>query len=95
VRVMMRLLTQADALQGVAPVVWRNHRRLAKKRALAIQYCRGKKTDVSLAQVMLGQGTEDGLRHPIFAAAYLEVDWARPVSPSGEARPMPRRFQVC
>ena len=33
VRVMVRLLTRAEALQGVAPVVWRNHRRLAKKRA--------------------------------------------------------------
>jgi IS5 family transposase len=30
VRVMVRLLTQPDALQGVAPIVWRNHRRLAK-----------------------------------------------------------------
>jgi len=48
VRVMVRLLTQADALQGVAPIVWRNHRRLAKKRALAIQYCRGKEQRAKL-----------------------------------------------
>jgi len=48
VRVMVRLLTRADALQGVAPVVWRNHRRLAKKRALAIQYCRGKEQKAKL-----------------------------------------------
>ena len=49
VRVMVRLLGQADALQGVAPVVWRNHRRLAKKRALAIQYCRGKEQKTKLS----------------------------------------------
>src|ERR1700690_677286 len=53
VRVMMRLLTQADALQGVAPVVWRNHRRLAKKRALAIQYCRGKEQKTKLYRYLI------------------------------------------
>jgi transposase, IS5 family len=36
VRVMVRLLTQASALPGAPAIVWRNHRRLAKKRALAI-----------------------------------------------------------
>jgi IS5 family transposase len=42
VRVMVRLLRQASALPGALAIVWRNHRRLAKKRALAIQYSRGK-----------------------------------------------------
>jgi transposase, IS5 family len=42
VRVMVRLLEQASALPGAPPIVWRNHRRLAKKRALAIRYSRGK-----------------------------------------------------
>jgi IS5 family transposase len=42
VRVMVRLLKQASALPGAPPIIWRNHRRLAKKRALAIQYSRGK-----------------------------------------------------
>jgi IS5 family transposase len=48
VRVMVRLLTQASALPGVAPIVWRNHRRLAKKRALAIRYSRGKEQKARL-----------------------------------------------
>ena len=40
VRVMVRLLQEADALcAGLLPP-WRNHRRLAKKRALAIKYSR-------------------------------------------------------
>jgi IS5 family transposase len=42
VRVMVRLLEQASALPGAPPIVWRNHRRLAKKRALAIRYSRGR-----------------------------------------------------
>src|SRR5437870_9048983 len=42
VRVMTRLLEQAMAIPGAPAIVWRNHRRLAKKRALAIQYSLGK-----------------------------------------------------
>ena len=42
VRVMTRLLEQAITIPGAPAIVWRNHRRLAKKRALAIQYSRGK-----------------------------------------------------
>ncbi len=42
VRVMTRLLEQAMAIPRAPAIVWRNHRRLAKKRALAIQYSRGK-----------------------------------------------------
>jgi IS5 family transposase len=38
VRVMVRLLKRADALVGA--LVWRNHRRAAKKRARAIEYAR-------------------------------------------------------
>ena len=41
VRVMTRLLNEADALSG-GTVVWRNHRRAAKKRARAIQFTRGR-----------------------------------------------------
>jgi transposase, IS5 family len=48
VRVMVRLLTQANALPGAPAIVWRNHRRLAKKRAMAIQYGRGKAQMVKL-----------------------------------------------
>jgi len=65
VRVMVRLLTQADALQGVAPLVWRNHRRLAKKRALAIQYCRGKEQKTKLYRDLIAatRATLASLRH--------------------------------
>jgi transposase, IS5 family len=42
VRVMVRLLTAADALPGGTTISWRNHARLAKKRAHAIQHSRGK-----------------------------------------------------
>ncbi len=41
VRVMTRLLSEADALSG-GTVAWRNHRRAAKKRARAIQFTRGR-----------------------------------------------------
>ncbi len=35
------MLRQAETLSGPTPIRWRNHRRLAKKRAAAIQYARG------------------------------------------------------
>jgi IS5 family transposase len=41
VRVMTRLLTDADALSGGA-LAWRNHHRAAKKRARAIEFTRGR-----------------------------------------------------
>ena len=42
VRVMTRLLRRAEALPGAPAVRWRDRRRLAKKRARAIDYSRGK-----------------------------------------------------
>ncbi len=42
VRVMVRLLTEAKAMSGAAAIDFRNHRRLARKRARAIVYTRGK-----------------------------------------------------
>jgi IS5 family transposase len=42
VRVMTRLLRQAAALPGAPVLQWRDRRRLAKKRARAIEYSRGK-----------------------------------------------------
>jgi len=48
VRVMVRLLKQAGELPGGAQIVWRNHRRLAKRRAHAIQHCRGEKRRAKL-----------------------------------------------
>jgi IS5 family transposase len=41
VRVMTRLLNEADALSGDA-LAWRNHQRAAKKRARAIEFTRGR-----------------------------------------------------
>lgn len=41
VRVMVRLLKRTSGLPAAPVIVWRNHRRLAKKRAVAIQYSRG------------------------------------------------------
>lgn len=48
VRVMVRLLKAAEALPGGANISWRNHKRLAKKRAHAIQHSRGKDRKVKL-----------------------------------------------
>src|SRR5438874_3367477 len=42
VRIMTRLLRQATALPGAPALHWRDRRRLAKKRAQAIEYSRGK-----------------------------------------------------
>jgi IS5 family transposase len=69
---MVRLLTQADTLQGVAPVVWRNHRRLAKKRALAIQYCRGKEQRAKLYRDLIA-ATRATLASLRYAARRLAV----------------------
>jgi transposase, IS5 family len=65
VRVMVRLLTEASALPGVTPLVWRNHRRLAKKRALAIQYSRGKEKKAKLYRDLLAatRATVTALQH--------------------------------
>jgi IS5 family transposase len=41
VRVMTRLLRRADTLPGALAIAWRDRRRLAKKRARAIEYSRG------------------------------------------------------
>lgn len=54
VRVMVRLLTQASALPDAPAIVWRNHRRLAKKRALAIRYSRGKDQKKKLYRDLIG-----------------------------------------
>ncbi|WP_157020298.1 ISNCY family transposase [Mesorhizobium xinjiangense] len=48
VRVMVRLLRQADALAGGTGPGWRNHCRAAKKRARKIQFTRGRPNRVQL-----------------------------------------------
>ena len=46
VRVMVRVLKKADELLGGTLPRWRNYRRLAKRRAVAIQYSRRQKTEL-------------------------------------------------
>jgi transposase, IS5 family len=53
VRVMARLLEEADVLAGPAATRWRDHRRLAKKRAHAIQHSRGKERKAKLYRELL------------------------------------------
>jgi IS5 family transposase len=48
VRVMVRLLRRAMILPGGRVLKWRNHQRLARKRALAILYSRGKEKKAAL-----------------------------------------------
>lgn len=53
VRVMVRLLKAADTLPGGTKIAWRNHRRLAKKRAHAIQHSRGKDRKAKLYRELI------------------------------------------
>lgn len=53
VRVMVRLLKQADKLPGGTAISWRNFRRLAKKRAVAIQHCRGESERAELYRELI------------------------------------------
>lgn len=53
VRVMVRLLLEADGLYSGAPLAWRNHRRLAKKRALTIKYSRSRAQRLKLYRELI------------------------------------------
>ena len=62
VRVMTRLLRRAQTLPGAPAVEWRDRRRLAKKRARAIEYSRGQDEKrqlygelIAAAQATLGE----------------------------------------
>ena len=54
VRVMVRLLKEADSLLGGAAIAWRDRRRAAKKRARAIQFIRGQPKRVQLYRELTG-----------------------------------------
>jgi IS5 family transposase len=54
VRVMVRLLKEADSLLGGAAIAWRDRRRAAKKRARAIQFIRGQPKRVQLYRELAG-----------------------------------------
>jgi len=53
VRVMVRLLREADGLAGRARLSWRDHRRAAKKRACAIEFTRGRPRRVPLYRELI------------------------------------------
>ena len=53
VRIMVRLLKQADVLVGDASLAWRDHRRAAKKRARKIQFTRGRPNRVQLYRELI------------------------------------------
>jgi IS5 family transposase len=53
VRVMVRLLKQADVLAGGASLSWRDHCRAAKKRARKVQFTRGRPNRVQLYRELI------------------------------------------
>jgi len=53
VRVMVRLLKEADRLLGGGAIAWRDRRRAAKKRARAIQFIRGQPKRVQLYRELI------------------------------------------
>jgi IS5 family transposase len=78
VRVMTRLLRRAEALPGAPAVRWRDRRRLAKKRARAIDYSRGKAKKRTLYRELIAaaqatraelQAAAEGLGKPVGMAA--------------------------
>jgi transposase, IS5 family len=70
VRVMVRLLREAEAWAGRAGLAWRDHRRAAKKRARDIQFTRGRPRRVQLYRE-LTRATRATLAYLLQAAAQL------------------------
>lgn len=52
-QVMVRLLQSAQSFPGASKLRWRNHRRLAKKRARAVEYSRGQKQRLENYKVLI------------------------------------------
>jgi len=77
VRVMVRLLKEANAWLGRAALGWRDHRRAAKKRARDIQFTRGRPRRVQLYRELI-KSTRVTLGYLQQAAAQLAMtaDWA-------------------
>jgi IS5 family transposase len=67
VRTQVRLMEQAQELAGTMRLDWRNHRRVAKKRAYQIQYSRGQEKKVSWYRDLI-KVTGKGL-------SYLDKAW--------------------
>ena len=70
VRVMVRLLREAQAWAGRAGLAWRDHRRAAKKRARDLQFTRGRPRRVQLYRELI-QATRATLAYLLQAAAQL------------------------
>ena len=85
VRVMTRLLEQGCALAGRAAISWRDHRRLAKKRAHAIQHSRGKERKAKLYRELIAvtRATKLALERALVVLAACAgptaADWCRQV----------------
>jgi transposase, IS5 family len=77
VRVMVRLLREANGLVGRAGLGWRDHRRAAKQRARNIQFTRGRPRRVQLYRELI-RTTRATLAYLHQAAAQLATtaDWA-------------------
>ena len=83
VRVMTRLLEQARGLTDSATISWRDHRRLAKKRAHAIEHSRGKDRKAKLYRELLAatRATKEALEHTLvlLAVGPAAAGWCREV----------------
>lgn len=77
VRVMVRLLKAAGTLPGGTRISWRNHERLAKKRAHAIQHSRGKDRKARLYRDLIAAAETT-------MASVRQVDQHLPVSIEAE-----------
>ncbi len=75
-RIMIRLLKQAQSLNGAPNIAFCNHRRVAKKRALAIIYARGKDKKARLYRDLIGvtQQTINYLKQAKIALNKAPVD---------------------
>ena len=67
VRVMTRLMRQAGELPGAPAILWRDRRRMAKKRARAIDYSRGKDNKRQLYRELIAatRATQAALRQTV------------------------------
>ena len=73
VRVMTRLLQRGGALPGVPAVQWRDRRRLAKKRARAIEYSRGHDKKRQLYRELIAAAQASRVELQAVAAGLTEI----------------------
>jgi transposase, IS5 family len=73
VRVMTRLLRRAQSLPGAPAVGWRDRRRLAKKRARAIEYSRGSDKKRQLYGELIAAARASRAELQAFAAELAEI----------------------